>query len=69
MAAEPGPSTKRRSPAPCPICGRPADPVQRPFCSGRCRQVDLGLWLGGAYAIPGEPVAGASPTEEDEGDI
>ena len=38
----------------CPECGRPADPEHRPFCSARCRQVDLGRWLKGDYAIPGE---------------
>jgi hypothetical protein len=26
----------------------------RPFCSSRCRLVDLGNWLGGRYRIPGE---------------
>ena len=38
----------------CPICGRGlTEPSQR-FCSDRCAQVDLGRWLGGAYAIPAE---------------
>jgi endogenous inhibitor of DNA gyrase (YacG/DUF329 family) len=27
----------------------------RPFCSARCRQVDLGRWLAGDYAIPVKP--------------
>ena len=36
----------------CPICGRPTAPDHRPFCSARCRQVDLGRWLGEAYRIP-----------------
>lgn len=40
---------------PCPVCGKPMDPKHRPFCSPRCRQVDLGRWLSGNYAIPGEP--------------
>ena len=39
----------------CPVCGRAAAPSARPFCSPRCRSVDLGHWLGGTYAIPGEP--------------
>lgn len=39
----------------CPICGKPAEPRWRPFCSKRCANVDLGRWLGGGYAIPGEP--------------
>jgi endogenous inhibitor of DNA gyrase (YacG/DUF329 family) len=24
----------------------------RPFCSARCRDLDLGRWLEGAYAVP-----------------
>jgi hypothetical protein len=41
---------------PCPVCGKPAASGHRPFCSARCRQVDLGRWLTGGYAVPGEPV-------------
>ena len=41
---------------PCPECGQPSDPEHRPFCSARCRRIDLGRWLKGGYAIPGEPV-------------
>lgn len=36
----------------CPICRKPTDPQQRPFCSKRCADVDLARWLGGSYAIP-----------------
>jgi endogenous inhibitor of DNA gyrase (YacG/DUF329 family) len=36
----------------CPICGRPADPRRRPFCSPRCADIDLGRWLKGHYRIP-----------------
>ncbi|HKX12911.1 MAG TPA: DNA gyrase inhibitor YacG [bacterium] len=25
----------------------------RPFCSERCRKIDLGTWASGGYAIPG----------------
>jgi endogenous inhibitor of DNA gyrase (YacG/DUF329 family) len=42
----------------CPICGKPARPEHRPFCSRRCSQVDLNRWLSGAYAIPGAPLPG-----------
>jgi uncharacterized protein len=35
----------------CPICGRPPDPAHRPFCSPRCKDVDLGRWLTGSYVI------------------
>jgi endogenous inhibitor of DNA gyrase (YacG/DUF329 family) len=37
---------------PCPICGKPADPAKRPFCSSRCRDVDLNRWLTGSYVVP-----------------
>ncbi len=41
----------------CPTCRKPvaqADP-HWPFCSPRCRLVDLQKWLGEGYAIPGDP--------------
>ena len=37
----------------CPICGKPADVKVKPFCSARCRQVDLNRWLSESYRIPG----------------
>jgi uncharacterized protein len=41
----------------CVLCKkRPIDPVWRPFCSERCKLVDLGRWVDGSYRIPGEPV-------------
>jgi uncharacterized protein len=46
---------------PCPICGKPADAQFRPFCSQRCRDVDLNRWLSGVYAVPV-----AADEEEDE---
>lgn len=46
----------------CPICGKPSIPDQKPFCSRRCREVDLGRWFGEDYKLPTEdPV-----TEEGE---
>jgi len=36
----------------CPICRKPAAERFRPFCSGRCKDVDLNRWFKGAYAIP-----------------
>jgi hypothetical protein len=47
-------SADRRAPGgrPCPICGKPATRDHRPFCSARCKDVDLHRWLGGHYAIP-----------------
>ena len=37
---------------PCPICGKPATPSERPFCSRRCRLVDLNRWMTGSYVVP-----------------
>jgi endogenous inhibitor of DNA gyrase (YacG/DUF329 family) len=42
-------------PRPCPICGKPATPRERPFCSARCAEIDLGRWFGETYRIPGPP--------------
>ncbi|MGK2285531.1 DNA gyrase inhibitor YacG [Pedomonas sp. V897] len=42
------------SPSKCPICGKPAAPQFRPFCSAPCRDRDLLNWLGEAYRVPGQ---------------
>ncbi|HXS21036.1 MAG TPA: DNA gyrase inhibitor YacG [Steroidobacteraceae bacterium] len=42
----------------CPTCQREIDWSQspyRPFCSERCRLIDLGAWLTEKHAIPGDP--------------
>ncbi len=42
----------------CPICSKPYSVAgldelpSFPFCSERCRLVDLGRWIDGDYAIP-----------------
>lgn len=44
---------------PCPTCRAPAPWQQnphRPFCSDRCRLIDLGNWVDESYRIAGEPV-------------
>jgi uncharacterized protein len=49
----------------CPICKKPltdqTPDTLRPFCSDRCKLIDLGRWLDGSYQIP---VRG----DEDEAD-
>lgn len=42
----------------CPICGKPAGDTVKPFCSARCRQVDLNRWLSESYRIPGAERSG-----------
>jgi len=40
----------------CPQCGAPVEwsaaSAFRPFCSERCRNVDLGAWASEAYRVP-----------------
>jgi endogenous inhibitor of DNA gyrase (YacG/DUF329 family) len=48
-------SNKPVSTKPCPICGKPATAASEPFCSPRCRDVDLNRWLSGSYVVPGKP--------------
>lgn len=48
----------------CPICSRRFEVARLddhppfPFCSERCRLVDLGRWIDGDYVIPGPPARG-----------
>jgi len=46
----------------CPQCGgdslwAPENPW-RPFCSERCKQIDLGAWASDSYRIPVQPGPG-----------
>lgn len=50
----------------CPICARPAKPEHRPFCSPRCRTIDLGRWFNGAYRIETTEPEG-EPADEEPG--
>ena len=39
---------------PCPTCGTPAEwenNPDRPFCSERCRLLDLGAWVDERYVV------------------
>ncbi len=54
----------------CPICGQPVDESMLdqkgstfPFCSDRCKLIDLGRWLDGKYQIPVKDVYA------EEGDV
>ena len=47
--------------AKCPTCKKESEKKYRPFCSERCKAVDLNRWFTGAYAIPAEPA--------EEGDL
>jgi len=49
----------------CPECSRPSERDTYPFCSMRCKQVDLGRWLTGSYVIPGRAEDEESTTQDD----
>ncbi|MEQ1725019.1 MAG: DNA gyrase inhibitor YacG [Sphingopyxis sp.] len=55
------PIEPRKSPRPCPLCGKAAASEYRPFCSRGCRDRDLNAWFGEDYRI-------AVPPAADEGD-
>jgi len=62
----------------CPICKKNVkldDPFM-PFCSDRCKEIDLGNWATGKYVIPGDELPefdssslespGRSPRRDEE---
>jgi uncharacterized protein len=60
----------------CPTCRRAVAWSEafpdRPFCSARCRLIDLGAWLAERHTIPGvasetpeAPQAGAAESSEE----
>lgn len=50
----------------CPICAKTAVFAYRPFCSRRCADVDLGRWLRGSYALPGQPLEESQPHGDEK---
>jgi endogenous inhibitor of DNA gyrase (YacG/DUF329 family) len=58
--------TPRRRSVLCPQCGKPVDWTAenrfRPFCSERCKLIDLGAWASEAYRAP----VTEDPTKPDE---
>ncbi|HTM54084.1 MAG TPA: DNA gyrase inhibitor YacG [Pirellulales bacterium] len=57
----------------CPTCGKNFDPQASrfmPFCSPRCRQIDLGRWLNEDISIPVRDLSdeGSDRSDESEND-
>jgi len=53
----------------CPTCRREIDwsaSEFRPFCSERCRLIDLGAWLSEKHAIPGDAPAPGEDSSSEE---
>ena len=53
LAAARAPRRRAKKPS-CPICGKPVAAEFRPFCSERCRRIDLDRWLGETYRVQTE---------------
>ena len=64
----------------CPICSKPSaapavgdERSPRPFCSERCKLIDLGRWLDGRYQIPVEDEdldeSQVAPIHDDGSDV
>ena len=53
----------------CPICKKPVKSAEPdfPFCSERCRLIDLGKWASGEYVIS-SPLKDTSDVSEEESD-
>jgi hypothetical protein len=53
----------------CPQCGRPVEWAAtsrwRPFCSARCKTIDLGAWASETYRVP---VVESDESDEIPGD-
>ena len=51
----------------CPACKKPVEPTAEgfPFCSDRCRLLDLGAWASGAYKVA-SPILDPELLEEVE---
>jgi len=53
----------------CPQCHAPMlwsiENPYRPFCSERCKLIDLGQWATGAYRIPQEERDNGKTEDED----
>lgn len=54
----------------CPTCGREVKWDEgekfRPFCSERCKMIDLGAWASGGYSIAGQEERDAGENDADK---
>ena len=56
----------------CPMCGKPFDPAESkamPFCSERCRRIDLGRWLDEGYGLPFDRAEDERPDDNRPDDL
>lgn len=64
-ASQDGKVTPLRPKRRCPECRRASDRAFFPFCSERCKAVDLNRWLSGSYVIPGTEEEPSDPQADE----
>jgi len=64
----------------CPVCGKVVEPKTKssgaeqkqaekaafPFCCGRCKLIDLGLWLDSEYRIPSDEMERGGESDNNQ---
>lgn len=57
----------------CPNCNQTtsltSDNRWRPFCSERCKLLDLGEWFSERYTVPVDSPEGGDPLQDDDGTL
>lgn len=54
----------------CPTCSKPVEwegNLFRPFCTERCKLIDLGRWVDEEYRVPGKEVSTEDPANVEDG--
>jgi endogenous inhibitor of DNA gyrase (YacG/DUF329 family) len=63
-------NTEKTRTVPCPICKEPAEwsPTNeyRPFCSRRCKLIDLGQWATEKYRITGQDTPNQAQLDDEQ---
>jgi endogenous inhibitor of DNA gyrase (YacG/DUF329 family) len=54
----------------CPHCGKPVEKsldtkAYLPFCSTRCKMIDLGKWMGEKYVVEGPAITSDHKNESE----
>jgi len=62
--------TQKSATLTCPTCGKKLERANTstdllPFCSKRCKMIDLGKWLGEKYVVVGDEAASVKKTTEE----
>ena len=68
MSSQSNKQQKVRTVIKCPTCQQPTvwqDNPYRPFCSRRCRMLDLGCWVDEEYRVPAEDQTGKDESSEN----